>query len=276
MKRAFIVFFVLFLSTSSFANVYRGKFSTNFSPGVAITSESFILTKFQNDLGLDIEIFPIITKKDSNRFKVIVAVLIKNPDFTVTDKIISLYGIRHMGGNVSYFDSSSSVYFNELFNFYDLAYTPSAPISAENLEKIRQRASNIFLFSKTIYLHDPRNYEVYFNILELGVLPPAPPSYVENGCGLDLKIGEEQISIFEDMDTDRFSYSFIKYSDEPERLSNGNLKCYAIQTRKYIKVRNDVIKVIETVAGFRIDRVYVIYDPETRQIVEESENLYID
>jgi hypothetical protein len=39
---------------------------------------------------------------------------------------------------------------------------------------------------------------------------------------------------------------------------------------------NKMVKLIEKISGFRTDRVYIIYDPIAEEIVERSQNLYLE
>jgi hypothetical protein len=298
-KKIFINFLMLFvLASSSWAGIYRGKLIADFEANNLVTSDDFNFVTLQNDLGLDIEMYPpYITNRTingTNSAYFHVAILIKNPDFTFTDKIISKYCIRKLNGKSYFFDDRNTTYVERWFTTKDL--TCELDTTWEWWDEIKQRASKVFYFTTTHCARNSDKFEVYFNILDSNspsnYQPGSNLAYIEAENGINLRIEQEDISIFENRDTDDFNYSFIKCSDKPERLNNGNIKCYANQIRKAkiekpsmwdkpnkIKEKfanNKMVKLIEKISGFRTDRVYIIYDPIAEEIVERSQNLYLE
>lgn len=106
-------------------------------------------------------------------------------------------------------------------------------------------------------------------------------SDVENGIGFKDKNGnEEDICLFENIQKGQYIYSFKQHWRQSEILEDGRLKCHAVQIRaiknkpnKHQKFKNPQINLkslIVEISGHREDDVWVIFNPETREIEERS------
>jgi hypothetical protein len=330
-KKIFINFLMLFVLVSfSWAGVYRGKFIFDYGDGNPDSMSSSIEEKVNDigliiekfDLGKDIDHYPVACiTEDGNRtnldglfitFKEIF--IIKNPSFSVDDYFYAGCHTQNHSHTVlkhHYYFLSEDLYHGPIMYFNLNKYNRTNNRALEQLfteneyQLIKEKGNHILFFrGRTSNFHFlcPQKYPNTIESEEFNIMLFDPVSsdiqlqsniaYIETESGINFLLDQEQIPIFENRDTDNFNYSFIKCANKPERLEDGNIKCYANQIRqvKTVRIRfgdnpnktkeklnqTKMTKIIERVSGFRTDRVYVIYDPIAEEIVERSQNLYLE